>query len=195
MKLTFFKSFILTLVMVFGLVASAGATGMYIEPKFGMTQMMGTYLDTEGISGSSDFSTFTGMVGGVAVGYDWSQYFGLDLRTDVEYAIRTTPHFDAHGRSVEAYIPQTLMVNAYYDFKNETDFTPYVGGGVGVAFVGENSNFAWNVGGGVGYKINDDFTASLGYRFVGLGEFEDKDRKTSGMLYSHEVMLGLRYTF
>ena len=193
--MNFLKHFVLTMVMVFAFAFSAQATGMYIEPKIGGAQMIGTYLDTEGVSGSSDFSTFTNLVGAIAVGYDWSEYFGVDLRTDVEYAIRTTGHFDAHGRSVEAYVPQTLMFNVYYDFKNSTDFTPYIGGGIGAAFVGENSNFAWNVGTGVGYKINDDFTASLGYRFVSLGEFEDVDRKTSGMLYSHEVMLGLRYTF
>jgi hypothetical protein len=51
-----------------------------------------------------------------------------------------------------------LMANAWFDLKNDTEFTPYIGGGVGYAiskfqggavYDGVDGNFAWQMGVGV----------------------------------------------
>jgi opacity protein-like surface antigen len=65
------------------------------------------------------------------------------------------------------------------------------------------TNFAWSLGGGVAYDITDNWTVDLGYRYIdagkvsmrlidGLGEDFDK-RKIK--VQSHDVMLGIRFTF
>lgn len=37
---------------------------------------------------------------------------------------------------------QNVMLNAYYDFNTGTKFTPYVGGGIGLAHLKASSKFA-----------------------------------------------------
>jgi opacity protein-like surface antigen len=127
---------------------------------------------------------------------------------------------------------QTLFINAYWDINTGTSFTPYVGAGLGIGIIrnkfsgsgwnpgdgdwSENfgskttTNFAWNVGAGLGYDINDSWTVDLGYRFVGLGSVKTSTfseassgtpgrvRETHGKidnLFQHQVSLGVRYTF
>jgi len=108
-----------------------------------------------------------------------------------------------------------------------TSVTPYVGGGLGVGFIktevynksagpgGDgfdgiyspftktNTNFIWNLGAGLGYDINENWTVDFGYRFVGLGKVKSKtlcdDDGSSGYqksnLYQHQTALGFRFTF
>ena len=126
---------------------------------------------------------------------------------------------------------QTLFANTYLDIKNATQFTPYVGFGLGMGFINTKSkvtipgadfsantgsktvsNFAWNVGAGVGIALNQNWTVDAGYRFVGLGSVNSKSKNTEMLpeipgllvhgfntktknLYQHQVALGLRYTF
>lgn len=200
------KNILLILVSVFCLtfgamsIASAAdvgtdKVGMYIEPKIGMGINLGQYLNTEGISRNSSSSSNASLNGALAVGYNFKHNFDVPIRVEGEYGIRTTTHFKVRGLDVKVFSPQTLFANVYWDFYNSTDFVPYVGGGIGASFIGgnANTNFAWNAGAGVGYTINEDWTATLGYKFVGLGEF--KENHTKGNLYSHDVTLGVRYTF
>jgi opacity protein-like surface antigen len=73
-----------------------------------------------------------------------------------------------------------------------------------------STNFAWNLGAGVGYAFTDNISLDVGYRFTGVGEGETKNTDTSGTshhpgktfekwktddLYIHQVMAGLRFTF
>ncbi|MDR2055305.1 MAG: outer membrane beta-barrel protein [Desulfovibrio sp.] len=110
---------------------------------------------------------------------------------------------------------QTLFFNAYWDFHNSTAFTPYIGAGIGVGFINssydvsgylngqklgsvseskQNSVFAWNAGIGCSYAFNENVSADLAYRFVGLGYYEPADGL--GMSpYANEFSLGLRFTF
>jgi opacity protein-like surface antigen len=50
------------------------------------------------------------------------------------------------------------MVNAYYDFKNPTPITPYVGAGIGLAHLSnmKGSNLAYSLMAGAKYNINDN---------------------------------------
>jgi opacity protein-like surface antigen len=124
---------------------------------------------------------------------------------------------------------RTLFINAYWDIPTGTRFTPYVGAGLGAGFINTNgnfsgvvttgggvtetwsgrtgsktvTNFAWNVGAGVGYDLTDYVTVDLGYRFTGLGSVKTKilrrdvdeiSFKTDN-LYQHQIALGLRFTF
>jgi outer membrane autotransporter protein len=87
--------------------------------------------------------------GGLAVGYDFNAKFGLPVRAEVEYAVRSQSRVSgraadsaALGILIGDYFDvtrklsvTTLFANVFYDFKTGTAFTPYVGGGLGAALI------------------------------------------------------------
>ena len=202
-------------------VAKAEGTGMYLAPKFLMS-IQNNYPTVEvGPNGpSEDYSQFT-LGGALALGYDFNSQFGVPVRAEVEYALRGNSEkswnyskkLDIKG----AWNASTLFLNLYYDFRNSTAFTPYVGAGLGMAFnyanytfsaPGFNANFddhrttfAWNVGAGVAYNVNDALYIDAAYRYVDLGYTEatgtlNGDQiKVGSRPYNHEFMLGLRFAF
>lgn len=108
---------------------------------------------------------------------------------------------------------QFIMLNAYYDFANSTDFTPYIGTGIGYgrlkassqinghSFSKKNNNFIWNVGVGVAYEISTNIALDVGYRYVDYGKINtatnlyDRSVNTRSKLKAHEFNFGIRYTF
>jgi opacity protein-like surface antigen len=87
-----------------------------------------------------------------------------------------TASFASNSGSVRTF---TLMANAWYDIDMGSNFTPYVGGGVGYAdnevkhglvFNGSSGDFAWQLGAGVNYKISDGTSIGLGYRYLDAGD-------------------------
>ncbi|ATG15734.1 porin family protein [Providencia alcalifaciens] len=121
----------------------------------------------------------------------------------------------------------TVMVNTYYDFKNATKFTPYVSVGLGMASINHKmrydynehivslnqytheqytqskttNNFAWSVGLGSQYRVNNHFSLDMGYRFLDAGKSEanyyaDDQKNTSKVkVRSHDIMFGVTYRF
>jgi opacity protein-like surface antigen len=104
----------------------------------------------------------------------------------------------------------SLMGNVYFDYLTCTPWTPYVGAGIGYAWlkpvehhgdvkIFDKSvyNFAWQVMAGVAYDINSNWTVDLGYKYADLGRVRKND---GGMvnkltLRDHEILLGIRYNF
>lgn len=86
------------------------------------------------------------------------------------------------------------MLNAYYDFRNDSSFTPYVSAGLGYARIHHkttdvyelkyysseetisdsrsdtDNNFAWSLGVGVKYNIYDNLSVDLAYRYFDAGK-------------------------
>jgi len=92
----------------------------------------------------------------------------------------------------------TVMGNAYYDFDSGSGVKPYIMGGAGMARVhvssGDNDNvFAWQVGAGLGFKVADNTTLDLGYRYLKPSDFNINGNSASWAV--HNAMLGLRYQF
>ena len=205
--------------------AFAEQIGIYVAPKFiyGFTQMQG--MKTSGafddtgtmypFSKNIGNKTDNAYGGALAIGYDFNKKFQVPARMELEYAIFSEvsgkkswkarhPHpgwapTERNYSSKQKLNIQTLFVNAYYDFHNSTAFTPYVGGGLGFAFIHSkgsfihdnhlldpnqhlglslgsktSTNFAWNVGAGVAYAFTDYISLDLSYRFAGLGKAETK---------------------
>ena len=131
---------------------------------------------------------------------------------------------------------RTAFVNIYYDVHSgdpDVPFSFWVGGGLGTAFIDSKSdfyiripavnyteswstagskkttNFAWNVGIGVGYDFTSNLTLDVGYRFASLGKADTNagrgslfyvlwglDQSTEAkQIYMHQFMLGLRLGF
>lgn len=109
-----------------------------------------------------------------------------------------------------------FLINGYYDFPTASRFSPYVGGGAGLAVLSANdvsatlppfgevsiddsdSSFIFQFKAGAGYDITDELTAFLNYRLMGIPgqSFEalgtDLDADT---LFIHSLQLGARYEF
>ena len=207
------------------LALAEGQTGVYIAPRFsyGFTQMNGMkasgthqYHPYDDFSAKIGNKTDNAFGGALAVGYDFQQRFRVPVRAELEYAVfsqvrgrRNALMRDlggankAFGNAEQKIQTQTLFVNVCYDFHNDTAFTPYLGGGVGLAFLRSKgsfafdiydangkpapneladfslgtknrTNFAWNIGTGVAYNITNNATLDLGYRFAGLGRSETR---------------------
>jgi opacity protein-like surface antigen len=189
--------------------------GVYVTPKFvyGFT-VMNDMQDEQSpgtvdafVKGSRNDHAFGGAL---AIGYDFDKKFQIPVRTELEYSMFSevsgkksemdaSDFPDIYRDTVKQTLHiQTLFVNVYYDFHNSTSFTPYIGGGLGLAFIRAKgnwdwinttapplirgvdynshsagaknaTNFAWNVGAGVAYAITDTISVDLGYRFSGLG--------------------------
>lgn len=99
----------------------------------------------------------------------------------------------------------SVMANAYFDYLTCTPWTPYVGAGIGSAYLkaddGSNAksvyNLAWQVMAGLTYDINSHWTLDAGYRYADLGRIRKNsgDSVTKLTARDHEIMLGVRYTF
>lgn len=118
-----------------------------------------------------------------------------------------------------------LMANAYLDLIEYYRFVPYIGFGVGVSWnkldavksgikIGVNpvvnetrpgktqAALAWQVTAGTAYKLTPDWSLDVYYRYSDLGKIQSQkivasayDDKVVSKLNSHEVMIGVRYTF
>ena len=211
-------------------VAAAEVHGVYIAPKFLLGIQDSGQISTSGNDGVKPFKQHSQAVfgGALAVGYNFAPKFGAPFRTEIEYALRSNSSKGRDGRdgtlwwdSKQTMNISTLFVNAYFDIDTGTPFTPYLGGGLGMAFnhtsikmngddAGEltsysknqyDTTFAWNLGAGVSYAFTENVSADLGYRFIGAGHREikkttDGDRfKVSSSPYINEFYLGARFTF
>lgn len=194
--------------------AKAAATGVYVTPKFIYGYTLQDSQKANVTNGSDRLSHNFGndqddaWGGALAVGYNFDKQFKIPVRAELEYAFfseveakgsravnpGTFYNSERYNLKQESQI-QTLMLNAYYDIKTGTEWTPYLGAGIGFAFIdgktkgnvrstdasdpgsfgssssgNMNTNLAWNVGLGIGWDATDFMTVDLGYRFVGLGE-------------------------
>ena len=99
----------------------------------------------------------------------------------------------------------SVMANAYFDYLTCTPWTPYVGAGIGSAYLKADSgeeaksvyNLAWQVMAGLTYDINSHWTLDAGYRYADLGRIRKNSGDSVAKLTArdHEIMLGVRYTF
>ena len=168
---------------------------------------------------------------GLSVGADLGYYYDLPMRVELEYAYRGKAEFGQGPSVVLGSVPlmashsfditaHSLMANAFFDFNNDSMFTPYIGAGLGLAYLdttyrasiqngttatvttnNDNWNFAWNVGAGVAYHLSDNMALDLGYRYVDLGTAEAGSAIVSNFTGSssvdytaHEVNVGLRFS-
>ncbi|HAL7208613.1 TPA: outer membrane beta-barrel protein, partial [Escherichia coli] len=131
--------------------AKEGKSGFYLTGKAGASVvslsdqrfLSGDEEETSKYKGGDDHDTV--FSGGIAAGYDFYPQFSIPVRTELE--------FYARGKADSKYnvdkdswsggywrddlknevSVNTLMLNAYYDFRNDSAFTPWVSAGIGYA--------------------------------------------------------------
>lgn len=207
----------LTLNIALPVPVSAADLGVYVTPKFvyGYTFMDKLKGTVEVVNNYSLVykreKTDDAWGGALAVGYNFDKRFQVPLRAELEYSLFSRvdgtvswtdidPVGNDYTRIQQKLDIQTLFLNAYFDIKTGTPVTPYIGAGIGTAFIDartsgynsfgnggpgdlitsgsrgarSNTNLAWNVGAGAGWDITECLTLDLGYRFASLGEAKGK---------------------
>jgi len=126
---------------------------------------------------------------------------------------------DEYQGNLKSYI---VLANAFVDLGTWNCFTPYIGFGIGGAynnladFIDVNPNGGYGFGrnpsewhtayafyAGIGYSVSKNLKVDLSYRYLNYGSITDTvdcsvtcthDSFNFGNLYSHDFMVGLRWT-
>lgn len=224
--------------MVFAVLISTGEafaldtllSPLYIAGKIGVSAMSANDIANTSGNGTGPSLTKTDshdtvVPVGAAIGYNWRKH-GVSLRTEFEYLNRagfgytSNPVLTSPGNQIgltSKIGSQTLFVNVYYDFKNATVFTPFVGGGVGWAinkstttlnrvgtpifdtFTETQTKFAWNIGTGVALHITEIMIVEFSYRYTDLGGAvwgnTSAIELSTTSLQANEFLVAARYQF
>lgn len=225
-KTSYFLMAALMVVLAFGQ-AFAADGGVYVGIKGGYEYRDISKNDVtagnQQNATNSKWSDKSGYTVGGAVGYNFAG-MGLPVRAEAEYLYHNQFKYSAvNGTatgSTGAFSSKidihTVFANVYYDINTGTAFTPYVGAGIGAAFINQKvastftgwggnngnydtTNFAWNVGAGVGYSLTKNIIIDLGYRYSQFGDAKKVDKSSVRFqakdLDAHEAIIGLRYQF
>jgi opacity protein-like surface antigen len=159
-----------------------------IEPVVPETEAMGLYLRADAGVSFLEWSGGDDDVGGVfggGIGYRYNDNMRADITVDWAGKYDVAP-----GASMSTV---TVLGNLYYDFANDSAFTPYIGAGAGYGWVnstptGNESGLAVNLAAGVAVDLTQNIALDVGYRF--------RDTFISGANpIEHQVTAGLRFSF
>jgi opacity protein-like surface antigen len=133
----------------------------------------------------SGFSNDTSWVAGGGFGYQFNDNFRADMTVDWSGKYAVAPGADMRTTAV--------LGNVYFDWKNDSMFTPYVGAGLGYGWA-QGANYtdgkgiAAGLAAGVSVDMTSNLSADIGYRF--------RDIMLSGTdPQEHQVTAGLRFKF
>ena len=135
-----------------------------------------------------------------AVGYAFNQNF----RVDLEYGYQEADIEKIAGVNVDgaaSLTVHTALANGYYNFKNSTKITPFIGGGVGAAFIEGNLGsasasdtvLAYQGTAGAFYAVNEHLAVTGSYRYLDTEDGALGIQKAS--FSDNLVRLGMAYTF
>lgn len=205
------KTFLITAACAMTLSVSSlafSAEGPYVSGNLGLAIPSDSDLTDSTVPGITiDIESDLGLALGVAAGYA----FGNNTRIEGEIAYAKNDLDKASLLGVDVDLTGdtssiALLLNGYYDFKNASAFTPFINGGIGMARVKVNdinipgsglpdtsdddTVFAYQVGVGVGYAVNEKVSIDVKYRYFGTSdpEFDTTESEYS----SHNVYAGIR---
>lgn len=171
--------------------------------------------DVTGFSGASygTAKTDLGYLFGGAIGAHLNENFRAEIElSHARWSVNSTstngnPFSPAQGQFSATY----LLGNLWYDFKSDSAFTPYVGGGIGVGL--PHADFTANGGGdsdtpvdlafqlGVGAKfaLSNNIDLDVGYRFKDIPNFTQNfpgfGAVTGNTFASHNIQVGVTFNF
>jgi opacity protein-like surface antigen len=154
--------------------AASEAMGLYLRGDAGMS-----FLNWSG--GDDD----AGLSVGGGIGYRYNNNMRTDLTVDWngDYSIGAGANLST----------TTVLGNLYYDFANDSAFTPYVGAGLGYGWVNrdigtDRSGLAYGLTAGVAVDLTTNMAIDVGYRF--------RDTMIKGSdPYEHAIVAGVRFSF
>lgn len=163
---------------------------------------------------------------GAGVGYQLNDYLRADATIDYKFSGEYYANTGASGCSASTTACTSteqvdlaiwsLMANAYVDLGSYYGFTPYIGAGIGAAYVdwdaytstpvvsgvSYSAESEWNLSlaamAGASYDITDQFVLDAGYRYQWIDGGNLVTDNVTGLathddLHLHEARVGLRY--
>lgn len=232
-------SIALTSILLIQNVSAKENNSFYLSGKLG-TSLVGFSKQKIGFyeaDGGDRIAKYTGqsltksvLSGGVAIGYDFYEEYKKPFRTEFEVILRNNMMSSYHTPNFGGFSPNkvtndislnTFMMNNYYDFNNESAFTPYISLGVGLAsirhtmnsenedfYLAQNDpistterNFAWSLGIGTKFAMTDTLALDVSYRYLDAGSSLIRKRDNGMLIESKQkvrtsdIMLGVIYNF
>jgi opacity protein-like surface antigen len=182
------KKVLLASFVVLPLASAAQAADAFTDQPTDLVSMTGLYLRGDvgasmlNWSGGSDDTTWN-MSGGV--GYQFNE----NVRTDITY-----DHSGTYDIGPSAKLStQAVMGNVYFDWKNSTAFTPYVGVGAGYGWTQgagytDSSGVALGAMAGVSMDMTQNLALDVGYKFRNIAVAGPDTQE-------HVAQAGLRFKF
>lgn len=221
----------LSRIVLGALVLAGGASTAFAESSLGPGPYLGGYgafvipqgidiegdADGDGIDDKAKVEFDNGWGVGSLLGYD---YGAIRVEADIGYRsfdatdIKNLRLGDGAGGYTNAgdstvdnnFGVLSVMGNVLYEYENSSVFTPYVGAGLGAAWVfvnegsgavtiasGDDVGFAYQGIVGAKVSINDNLSAFADYRYLGTSDIQVNELKSSYALQS--VQAGLVYAF
>ncbi len=184
------KSILLTSIVALPLAVSAQAAdlgdgaspvtdstmiGLYLRGDIGWS-----FLDVKGVDNDSTW------VAGGGVGYQFSDFIRTDITGDFSGDYEIAPGADISTT--------TVLGNLYFDWANESMFTPYIGAGVGYGWVNgsglasDDDGLALGAAAGVAIDITENIALDTGYRYRNIDVSGDN-------VQEHQATVGFRFKF
>jgi opacity protein-like surface antigen len=182
------------------------AGDFYVSGNAGLIWLGDTDLTENNMSREVTFDSGFGFGGGGGYDFDFMRAEAeIVYRRNNVNKVSTVEYGTVSGSGDMSSL--CFMVNGFYDFKNTTFLTPYIGAGIGVAYVDMNdvsaetiqisgdgdTVFAYQAEIGFNNVINETMSFDLGYRYFattdpsfGGGDAEYK---------SHNILIRFRYDF
>ncbi|MDJ0778616.1 MAG: porin family protein [Gammaproteobacteria bacterium] len=190
----------------------------FVRPYIGLSEMSdldADFSNIDSLSGKADIDLDTGFTGGIGIGYNYSDNFGVEVgweyrSNDSEVVLAGSSEFDDGN-----YASNIFYLNGHYRFAPNGDWRPYVGGGltwveeidIDLERSGEELSYSgdgdvgYQLFAGVDYRINPDWSLQGELRYGSItgidldgesgdpGEMEDLDYETT------TLQVGLVYQF
>lgn len=178
------------------------AAGPYVSASGGVNITHQSDVDVSGL-GSADMDYDTGFGLNVAGGYD----FGI-IRVEGEFGYKNADIDKLSGPGGSVNVTDSdltvlsFMANTYYDIKNESAVTPFLGAGIGILNGEIDSDgdseddtvFGYQLTAGVSFSTSKNLNLDVFYRYQGSAtDFSQDDVDIS--YGSSNIMAGFRYTF
>lgn len=189
-----------------------------------------TYVGIHGMWTDLKDADFNVAPGTIDTEFDSGTGFGITLgrtfepmRAELEFTARMND-VKSHSLNGSPTLPgskgeaksNAFMVNGYYDFVNESSFTPYVGGGIGIANVkfdnfgvdpipdvlnDDGTVFAYQVMAGADVKVSDAWKLFAEYRYFRTSEVDVVTSNVTGAVdnsiayKTNNILVGARILF
>jgi OmpA-OmpF porin, OOP family len=194
--------------MAWPLAAFAQSSGYYLSGGISGVLVGDSEIEGSGVKTRAGYDP--GFSGSMAVGLT----FGDSWRTDAELTYRSADIDEIAGATTSSgeAAGASLVLNGYRDFQTDSDWTPYIGAGVGVMRLdvedaspigGSRINDDdWSLAAqgivGTGYRINDQVGLYTDYRILATTDLDfttTAGTEVESEYSEHRVMIGLRWSF
>ena len=194
--------------------AALSAPGPYVAGTLGLSLPVDAELSAPGTE-RADFSFDGGL--GLSAGLGYQLANGLRFEAGLAYQKNDLDKVQMMGAEAKMngdVSSTAFLASAYYDIPTGTKFSPFLGGGVGLAKVrlndfalegGEHWDnndvvFAYHLSLGVSFAVNPQLNLDAGYRYAATEDLRfssggpwDKDVEITNA--SHHPFAGVRYVF